>query len=110
MASAEAQDMIGEVAALDAIFAAFAEPVRYIHADGAVPIDDFAVVWSDSPGPAFQGLGETTREVTAEIRRGSVPGKPGRDMRIERNGITWKLNQVDERDDVDAYVVTLELA
>lgn len=97
-------------AALAAVFDAFAEPVAYLHGNGFAWEENFPVVWSDSPGPPFQGVGETTREVTAEIRRASVPDMPGRDMRIDRKGVTWALQQVIERDDVDAYVVTLEVA
>lgn len=94
--------------ALATIRAAFAEPVSYIDHVGATPIADLPVIWSDVAGDPFQGPGNTTRTITAEIERGSVPGRPSKATRISRGTVTWKVIEVVDRDDVDAWVATLE--
>jgi len=100
--------MHGEAAALAAIRAAFAEPVRYEPGGLAAAIDDLPVIWSDVPGDAFQGAGNTTRTITAEIERASVPARPTKATRITRKAITWRVIEVADRDDIAAWVVTLE--
>lgn len=96
--------------ALAAIWKAFGEPVDYLPALGIDPIPDLPVIWSDVPGDPFQGPGNTTRTVTAEIAQASVPGRPTKATRITRAGKTWKVIEVTDRDDVGAWVATLELA
>lgn len=103
--------MLGGAAALEAVFSTFAEPVRYEPGGGAPAIDALPVIWSDVPGDPFQGPDNTTRHITAEVRRGSVPARPDKAVRIIRGGVTWKLlGRVTERDDVDAWVIPLERA
>lgn len=103
--------MQGGAVALEAVFAAFAEPVRYLPGGSAEAIDPLPVVWSDVPGDPFQGPDNTTRHITAEVRRGSVPARPDKTVRIIRAGVTWKPSGgVTERDDVDAWVIPLERA
>ena len=100
----------GGTAALAAIFGTFAEPVRYWPGGAAPAIDGLGVIWSDGSAPPFQGPDDTTRRVRVEIRRGSVPARPTKATRIERGGVTWKVNGVTDRDDVDAWEATLERA
>lgn len=102
--------MLGSSAALSAIRAAFGEPVRYVHVTGAQPIDPLSVIWSDVAGDAFQGPGNTTRTVTAEIEVGAVPGRPDKRTRLTRAAVEWKVIEVVDREDVNAWVVTLERA
>ena len=94
---------------LAAIRAAFGEPVDYQHAAGGV-ITGLSVIWSDVAGDPFQGPGNTTRHITAEIEMLSVPGRPTIQTRLTRKGVEWKVIQVVDRDDVEAWVVTLEKA
>ena len=96
--------------ALTSIRAAFGEPVDYLPSSSAALIPDLNVVWSDVAGEPFQGPGNTTRHVSAEIYVGDVPGRPTKETRLTRKGITWKVIQVVDRDDVEAWVVTLEKA
>lgn len=95
---------------LAAIHAAFSEPVDYLPAPSALLIPSLPVVWSDVAGEPFQGPGNTTRHITAEIEMASVPGRPTAQTRITRKGVVWKVKQVVDRDDVGAWVVTLEKA
>ena len=102
--------MIGGEAALAAIRAVFAEPVRYLPAGGGPAIDPLPVIWSDVAGAEFQGAGNTLRTITAEIERSTVPARPSKPVRIVRAGATWGVTEVVDRDDIDAWVVTLEQA
>lgn len=101
--------MDGEAAALAANRAAFAEPVEYRKDEASPAITELPVIWSDSAGEAFQGPGNTTRTITAEIEQGTVPARPTKATRIKRSGRNWKVIEVNDRDDVGAWVVTLEL-
>jgi hypothetical protein len=107
--------MAEQVAGLAAIRAAFSEPVDYYHSVGDDPIPNLPVIWSDEAGTEFQGSGNTTRTITAEIAfdaTGSddraIPGRPDRETRIGRKSVFWTVAQVLDRDDIGAWVVTLE--
>ncbi|WP_010218852.1 head-tail joining protein [Sphingomonas sp. PAMC 26621] len=104
--------MDGEAAALAAIRAAMSEPVDYLPAVGfeSATIFGLPVIWSDEPGEAFQGPGNTTRTKTAEIEQIAVPTRPNKQTRITRRGKVWAVTEVVDRDDVGAWVVTLEIA
>lgn len=96
-------------AAAAVIDAAFAETVTYT--GGGLPAPTkITVVWSDMPGDAFQGPGNTTRTVSCEIRYGKLPQRPKKADRITRNGSDWKPNQVSDDDTVGAWNVVLERA
>lgn len=99
--------MSGEAAALAAIRAEWAEPVDYKPSTTLDVVPGLLVIWSDVPGDAFQGPGNTTRTVTAEIEQAAIDGRPTKAARITRKGVVWKVNEVTDRDDVDAWVVTL---
>lgn len=71
---------------------------------------DISVVWSDMPGDPFQGPGNTTRTISAEIRFEKLQARPTRADRLTRNGVVWKPQQIEARGDVSAWNVTLELA
>lgn len=101
--------------ALASIRAAFAEPVDYYPSVGDEPIPDLPVIWSDDAGQAFQGPGNTVRTISAEIAvdaKGSddrvVPERPTRATRLVRKNVNWTVIQVVDREDVGAWVVTLE--
>ncbi len=96
--------------ALAAIRAAHGTPVDYLPSASAALIPGLNVIWSDVAGEPFQGPGNTTRHISAEIYVGDVPGRPTAQTRLTRKGITWKVIQVGDRDDVEAWVVTLEKA
>jgi len=98
-----------ELAALAAIDAAFGETVSYSGPGVADPID-LRVIWSDVSGEAFQGAGNTVRTITCEVRKSLLPVQPNKTSRIVRGAITWKPQQVVDRDDVAGWVVTLERA
>lgn len=75
---------------------------------GLLEPTDIRVIWTDALGDPFQGAGNTTRTVTAEIAVELLPNKPDRSDRLERNGITWAPQQVAYDDNVVAWVVVLE--
>ena len=90
-------------AALAAIDAAFAEPISY----NGQPI---TAVWSDVPGEAFQGSGNTTRTISCEIRKSKLSQRPDTDDTLVRAGVTWRVNEVVDRDDVGAWQLFMERA
>ena len=96
-------------AAAAAIDAAFAETVTYL-GDGFATPTDLTVIWSDEPGDSFEGAGNTTRRITAEIRKEKLSQRPSKAGRLTRKGITYKPQQVTEVDTVEAWTVVLERA
>jgi hypothetical protein len=96
-----------EAAALASIDAVFEETVIYTGGGLTVPTP-IPVVWSDMPGESFQGAGNTTRTITAEIRYSLLAQRPAKADRIARDGKLWKPIQVADRDEMARWVVTLE--
>lgn len=101
--------------ALATIRAAFAGPVDYYPTEGDDPLLDLPVIWSDEAGQSFQGPGNSTRTISAEIavdavdRDGvAIPGRPTSNTRIVRKTVAWTVIEVVDREDVGAWVVTLE--
>lgn len=95
-------------AALAAVRAAFAEPIIY-DGDGLAAAT-IQVVWSDVAADPFQGPGNTARVVSCEVSQADLPQRPSKAGRITRAGRAWKVNEVTPRDDVGAWVLTLERA
>ena len=92
-----------------AIRAAFGEPVTYTGAGLPKPAE-IAVIWSDVAGDPFQGSGNTTRTISCEVDRSLLPRRPSGSDRIVRKSVAWKPQQVVDRDDVNAWAITLEQA
>lgn len=96
-------------AAAAAIRAQSPDIVTYTGGGLAVPTD-IRVIWTDAPGDPFQGVGNTTRTVTAEIAVDLLPNKPSRADQLARKGIIWEPQQVTFDDNVGAWMVVLEQA
>lgn len=89
------------------IRAASPDTVLYTGGGLAQPTE-LRVIWTDAPGDPFQGPGNTTRTVTAEIACADLPNRPIRSDRLARGGLTWRPNQVSYDDNVDAWLIVLE--
>jgi len=88
-----------------------ASPDTVLYTGGGLPEPtELRVIWTDAPGDPFQGAGNTTRTVTAEIALHLLPNKPDRSDSLLRNGVTWAPQQVAYDDNVVAWVVVLEQA
>lgn len=97
--------------ALAAIHAAFAKPVRYTGA--GLTAGQVQAVRSDKAADAFQGPGETLREVCFEIPVDELPQQPNKgDLLVDRDGAgdSWIVIDVTRRDDVDAWALVVELS
>ncbi|GAA0745169.1 hypothetical protein CA233_19190 [Sphingomonas sp. ABOLD] len=89
------------------IRAASPDTVLYTGGGLAKPTE-LRVIWTDAPGDPFQGPGNTTRTITAEIACADLPNRPIRSDRLARGGLTWQPNQVSYDDNVDAWLIVLE--
>lgn len=97
-----------ETAALAAMRDVLGEEVRY---SGAGLSDDPVIaIRSDVPADEFQGPGATARRVSYEIARSALPQRPGKSDLIVDGDDQWRVNDVTERRDVDAWVLTVEKA
>lgn len=70
-------------------------------------------VKSDEAAQSFHEHGETLREVSFEIRKAALTGNPEEgDLIAEDSGAgrIWSVNDIAERDDVDAWKLTVEIA
>lgn len=68
----------------------------------AIPIDDAA--------PAFQGPGSTLRSLSFEIEKALLPEIPRKgDIIGGFRGRDWKVIERTERDDVEAWILGVEL-
>ena len=68
----------------------------------AIPIDDGA--------PAFQGPGSTLRSLSFEIDKALLPDVPRKgDIIGGFRGRSWKVIERTERDDVEAWILGVEL-
>jgi hypothetical protein len=93
------------------IHAAYAEdePVRYTGA--GLTNEPLAAVKYDVPAEAFQGPGNTLRQVTFEILQAALPQDPAKGNMIVENdgsGQGWRVNDITRRDDVFAWHLVVE--
>ena len=96
-----------EAAGLAAIRALYAEPIVYTGA-GLAGAAISAIPSNTAAGP-FQGPADTIHEQTFEIARSLLPQRPAKTDTLVHGGVTWKVINVDERLDVDAWVLAVEL-
>jgi hypothetical protein len=103
-------DLPGADAEAEAIHAAFAKLVRYT---GAGEVDaSVAAVRQHLPGDAFMG-GRSVRELAFEIRKADLSGTPAKGDLVKENNGAGPIHvviEVTDRDDVDAWLVHVELA
>lgn len=93
------------------LHARMAKPVTYTGA--GLTGGSVAAIKSDVAAASFQGNGESLREVSFEIRKAALPEEPGEgDLITESNGAgrIWSVIDIAERDDVDAWKLTVEIA
>lgn len=95
-----------EAVAQAAIRALYEEPVEYTGATligaliGAIPSEDEA--------PSFQGAGSTLRSRTFEIAYSTLPGRPRKGDELVWCGKTYSVDDITERDDIDAWVLGVQ--
>lgn len=94
-----------EADALDVMRAAYAELVIYSGAGGDGEV--FAIR-SDMAADPYQGMAGKGRRVTFEIAYGALPVAPTKSDTIHADETTWRVIDIDPRDDVVAYVLTVE--
>lgn len=98
-----------EAAALAAIESVYGAPVTYSGAG----LDGVSVVAirTDWRAAAFQGFEGKASSLSFEIQKADLPERPDkRDIIVEANGARWSPIDIDERDDVDAWVLFVEEA
>ncbi|WP_380873598.1 hypothetical protein ACFB49_42550 [Sphingomonas sp. DBB INV C78] len=97
-----------EAAALAVIRGRYQDPVVY---NGA-GLDSAAIfaIFSERAAPAFQGPGDTAREVSFEIEQSALPERPrkGNTITDVATGITWRVIEPTERNDIGAWVLVVE--
>lgn len=90
------------------IHAAFADTVTYSGA--GLTNAPIAAVKSDIAAEAFQGPGNTLREVSFEVLKSALPQAPAKGNTIVHDGTAWKVNEIRSRDDVAAWTLIVEEA
>ncbi len=98
-----------EAAALAAIEAVYRAPVAYTGAglDG----DAIDAIRTDWRAASFQGFEGKSSSLSFEIRKALLPERPDKtDVVVEASGARWSPIDIDERDDVDAWVLFVEEA
>jgi hypothetical protein len=92
-----------EAAALAAIDAVYAIPVLYTGAGlVAAPL---SAIKSEESAEAFQGAGNTLREVSFEIAQADLPQRPRKTDVIEEveSGHAWRVNDITPRDEIGRW-------
>ncbi|WP_156679350.1 head-tail joining protein [Sphingomonas profundi] len=93
-------------AGLAAIDAVFREAVVYTGAGlDAAPI---RAIYADEAAQPFVGGGSTLRQVSFELDQADLPERPRKGNVIVRAGVTWKVDDVTDRDDIGRYVVVMK--
>lgn len=103
-------DLPGAEADAAAIHAAFAKWVRYTGA--GLASGRILAVRSHLPADQFMG-GGSVRQLCFELQKADLPGVPDNgDVLVEADGAgpIYNVIEVTDRDDVDAWVVKVELA
>lgn len=96
-----------EAAALAAIRQHYAVSVTYTGAGLAG--DTITAIPIDAGAPVFQGPGDTLQSLTFEIDKSLLPGTPRKgDIIGGFRGRDWSVIERTERDDVEAWLVTVE--
>lgn len=95
--------------AMSAIRAVYGAPVTYFRA-GAVVTDAIAVR-SDMRPASFQGFSGRPAGLSFEVERSLLPMRPAkRDIIREAGGARWSVIDIDEADDIDSWILTVEEA
>lgn len=101
----------GTDAAAARLHARMAKPVAYTGA--GLTGDIVAAVKADVSAQSFDRSGQSLREASFEVRKEALPADPGKGNLIAENsgaGRIWSVIDVAERDDVDAWLLTVEIA
>lgn len=93
---------------LAAIHTAFARPVTFT--GGGVTNAAIGAVLSVKPAPAFLGPGQTIRQRTYEIRKADVAQQPVKGATLVDEGTSWRVIEVTDRADVEAWLLGVERA
>lgn len=99
----------GEEAAQAAIRAAYGLPVKYTGA--SLTAATVIAIKSDSAAGAFQGPGDTLREISFEIEQSDLPERPRKgNLIVEKDGAgqVWKAIDITQRDDIDCWKIVVE--
>ena len=98
-----------EAAALGAIESEYQALVTYTGA--GLESQDVLAIKSDTPSEPMQGLSGRGQKTSFEIRRHELPERPRNGNRILEADLTdWQVIDVNERDDIDAWVLFAERA
>jgi hypothetical protein len=100
-------DLLGGEAAARAIHRAMAKPVRYtMRNHSMLPV---LAVRTHGPAGVFME-DQTARQLTFEIRKEDLPGRPVKGNELtedDGNGVCWRVIEVVDLDDVDAWRVVV---
>lgn len=97
-------------AAGQTIFNAFADPEPIIYTGAGLVEQPLRAVRSDWQAPAFAGAGETLRKITYEIQKQLLPGEPTKRNTFTHRGMRWSVEDITNRDDVDAWELVVSIA
>ncbi|KKC24856.1 head-tail joining protein [Sphingomonas sp. SRS2] len=92
-----------------AIDAAFAVSVTYA-GSGIALNDPISAIREDMPGEPFMGPGATVTMIGFEIKRVSLPRRPEKGDTIDDGRQLWRVQDVTDRDPVDAWFAIVEQA
>ncbi len=98
-----------EATANAAVRAVYGRPVTYTGAglDGA----EIVAIRSDTRGSAFQGLQGRAPGLSFEVLKSDIPHRPrNNNVIVEVSGERWSVIDVEDRDDVDSWGLTVEEA
>lgn len=98
-----------EVAGQAAIKAVYGATIAYT---GAGLIDGSVIaIRSDMRGAPFQGFDGKSNRLSFEIDKVELPDEPDKyDLIVEASGERWSVIDIDDRSDVDAWVLSVEEA
>lgn len=94
-------------AAAAELFAAFAAPVRYEPAVGAV-IDPLPAVFAQDSAPSFEGPGATLRTTSWRVRIAAVAAPAKGDVLVA-SGVRWMVIDITRHDDVGEWSLVVEV-
>ena len=99
--------MIGEAAALAAIWEGFADPEPIIYTQAGVELPSMPAIRSDIAAPTFDGPGATLRSIIYEVQHANFPARPTKSDSFTHRGHRWRVEDVSRRDDVGAWELTV---
>ncbi len=98
-----------EIAAQASIKALYGAPISYFGA--GLSGSAIVAIRSDTRAAIFQGFDGKSNGLSFEIDKGDLPGEPDKsDQILESDGARWAVIDINDRDDVNAWVLWVEEA